>query len=91
MKLPFLTADSQGRTPRTFAEAAPHLNSMVWADDLILIATSADDANYMLHSLHASVTAKGLTVRDEKLEVWTNHLRSRLSGMGPKLHPGVKM
>lgn len=73
VKFVVLVADARGRKPRNFADAASYLNHVERADDHILAAESAVEAQDMLRMLQEAVTPKGLTVRDDKLKLSTTY------------------
>lgn len=66
-------ADSQGRNPTSYADAAPYLDNMVRAGDLMLAAKSAAEMMEMCGMLYSADTAKLSPVPEDKLMCWTSH------------------
>lgn len=71
--LPANATDAHGKRQRNMADAAARVTHLVYADDVLLEGTSLSEIEDMYRMLHRSVTAKGLKVREEKLELWSSH------------------
>lgn len=69
VSLPTLFPETHGRKPQNWSDVARWLTHLAHADDLLLIAKSAEEAGEMLATLRRAITQWGLRIQDHRLEV----------------------